>query len=196
MNSVLILYYSVHGSTKRLAETIAQGIESEGVEAKLRTVPRVSADHESIADAIPDSGALYVTLEDLSRCDGLILGSPTRFGNMAAPLKYFLDSTSDLWVKGALVGKPASVFTSSSSMHGGQETTLLSMMIPLLHHGMLISGVPYSEPALHETQSGGSPYGVTHVSGTQTNLSDHEKRIALAQGKRMARLAKKQLQEV
>ena len=196
MKRVLILFYSVHGSTKKLADVIAQGVESEGVEAVLRTVPRVSATHEATSEAVPSEGAPFVTLDDINECDGLVLGSPTRFGNMAAPLKYFLDSTTETWVKGTLVGKPASVFTSSSSQHGGQESTLLSMMVPLLHHGMIICGIPYSEPALHETRSGGSPYGATHVSSSNTNLTDEEKRIAYVQGQRMAKLAKKQLQEV
>ena len=196
MKRVLILFYSVHGSTKKLADVIAQGVESEGVEAVLRTVPRVSATHEATSEAVPSEGAPFVTLDDINECDGLVLGSPTRFGNMAAPLKYFLDSTTETWVKGTLVGKPASVFTSSTSQHGGQESTLLSMMVPLLHHGMIICGIPYSEPALHETRSGGSPYGATHVSSSNTNLTDEEKRIAYVQGQRMAKLAKKQLQEV
>jgi NAD(P)H dehydrogenase (quinone) len=196
LKRVLILFYSVHGSTKKLADVIAQGVESEGVEAVLRTVPRVSATHEATSEAVPSEGAPFVTLDDINECDGLVLGSPTRFGNMAAPLKYFLDSTTETWVKGTLVGKPASVFTSSTSQHGGQESTLLSMMVPLLHHGMIICGIPYSEPALHETRSGGSPYGATHVSSSNTNLTDEEKRIAYVQGQRMAKLAKKQLQEV
>lgn len=174
-----------------LAQSIATGIEMEGAEAFLRTVPPVSSQCEAIIDTIPQYGPPYVTKTDLKNCDGLVLGSPTRFGNMAAPLKYFIDSTSDLWLSASLAGKPASVFTSSSSMHGGQESTLLSMIIPLLHHGMIISGVPYSIPELHNTQSGGTPYGATHVNQDENALTDSEKAIAIAQGKRMAQLVHK-----
>jgi NAD(P)H dehydrogenase (quinone) len=190
LKNVLILYYSVHGSTHALARHIAKGVEAEGVEAKLRTVPRVSAEFNEDASSIAPTGSPYATLDELKQCDGLILGSPTRFGNMAAPVKYFLDSSSELWLAGALDGKPASVFTSSKSFHGGQETTLVSMMLPLLHHGMIISGLPYSLPELHDTQSGGGPYGVSHVS-INSELTEHEKKLAVAQGKRMAYLVKK-----
>lgn len=194
MSTVLIVYYSVNGGTQLLAEAIAQGVEAQGATALLRTVPRVSANCQALEDSIPEQGPPYASLDELAQCDALVVGSPTRFGNMAAPVKYFLDSTSELWLKGSLSGKPAGVFTSSSSMHGGQESTLLSMMIPLLHHGMLISGLPYSEPALHDTQSGGTPYGVSHVSHQQTStLTADEHALALAQGKRMANLAAMQL---
>ena len=162
---VLVLYYSRHGATEKLAQYIARGVEQAGFEARLRTVPSVSAVCEATADDIPDNGPLYATEDDLRHCAGLVMGSPTRFGNMAAPLKYFLDGTSGLWMSGALIGKPAAVFTSSASLHGGQESTLLTMMMPLLHHGMLITGIPYSEAALTTTQSGGTPYGASHVAG-------------------------------
>ena len=186
-----MLYYSVNGSTRLLANTIAQGIETAGAEALVRTVPAVAVGFEKASSRVPDHGDPYVTLEDLQQCNGLALGSPTRFGNMASALKYFLDGTSSLWLKGALIGKPACVFTSSSSMHGGQETTLLSMMMPLLHHGMVICGLPYSEPDLHHTATGGTPYGVTHVCTKQsgTQLSQEEHNLAIAQGKRLAQLA-------
>lgn len=190
MKNILILYYSVHGGTQSLAKHIARGVEYEGVEAKLRTVPKVSVEFNKDASSIAADGPPYATLEDLKHCDGLILGSPTRFGNMAAPLKYFLDSTSELWIAGSLDGKPASVFTSSKSLHGGQETTLISMMLPLLHHGMIVSGLPYSIPEMHDTQSGGGPYGASHVS-TNKELTEHEKKLAFAQGKRLAVLVKK-----
>lgn len=162
---ILVLYYSRNGSTNEMARQIARGVEQAGLEARLRTVPAISTECEAVAPSIPDEGALYATLDDLKNCAGLALGSPTRFGNMAAPLKYFLDGTSNLWLTGALVGKPAGVFTSTASLHGGQETTLLSMMLPLLHHGMLITGLPYSESALLETQGGGTPYGASHHAG-------------------------------
>ena len=191
MKQILVLYYSVHGTTKTLAQVIANGIEMTGTEAFLRTVPPVSSECEAVIESIPKEGSPYVTKQDLQRCDGLVLGSPTRFGNMAAPLKYFIDSTSDLWLSGSLTGKPASVFTSSSSMHGGQESTLLSMIVPLLHHGMIITGVPYSVPELHTTQSGGTPYGSTHVSHDNRGLTNDEKAIAIAQGKRMGQLVNK-----
>ena len=184
---ILVLYYSRNGHIKKLAEQIAQGIESAGLEARLRTVPAVSTVCEATQPDIPDSGAVYCTEEDLRDCSGLLLGSPTRFGNMAAPLKYFLDNTGSLWASGALIDKPAGVFTSSSSIHGGQETTLLSMMIPLIHHGMLISGVPYSESALSTTQKGGTPYGASHVEADQ--LTPDEQAICQSQGKRIASLA-------
>ncbi|MCW8092423.1 NAD(P)H:quinone oxidoreductase [Alteromonas sp. ASW11-130] len=189
MNPILVLYYSRYGSTKRLADTIAKGIESADVPVLVRTVPSLSQKTETteISGRPPE-----VTIEDLEQCSALALGSPTRFGNMAAPLKQFLDSTSQSWLKGALIDKPCCVFTSTSSMHGGQETTLLSMMLPLLHHGMIYCGVPYSEPALHETRSGGSPYGVSHVAFNNSNeLSEHERALCIAQGKRLAELAKK-----
>jgi NAD(P)H dehydrogenase (quinone) len=186
---VLILYYSRNGHVKMLAEQIAQGVEMAGIEARLRTVPSVSTVCESIAQSIPDSGDIYCTEDDLANCSGLLIGSPTRFGNMAAPLKYFLDGTGSLWASGALIGKPAGAFTSSSSIHGGQESTLLSMMIPLMHHGMLIAGVPYSESALSSTQKGGTPYGASHVE--DGCLTDEEQKICQAQGKRLAELATK-----
>ncbi|MEP4556791.1 MULTISPECIES: NAD(P)H:quinone oxidoreductase [Cobetia] len=189
---VLVLYYSRHGATRTLAEQIAAGIESiSGVEARLRRVPEISATCEQTEPEIPDSGAMYVELDDLRHCSGLALGSPTRFGNMAAPLKYFLDSTSELWMNGALIDKPATAFSASSSLHGGQETTLITMLIPLLHHGMVYAGVPYSATELLETTQGGTPYGTTHVSGKRgdNDVDDNEQRLALAQGKRIARLA-------
>ncbi len=191
---ILVLYYSQHGSTLNLARQIARGIDSvPGCEAVLRTVPKVSAVCEAVAADIPDSGAPYCTAQDLQNCAGLALGSPTRFGNMAAAVKYFLDGTVAQWLSGQLIGKPAAVFTSTSSQHGGQESTLLSMMLPLLHHGMVISGVPFSEAALSSTASGGTPYGASHVSGSggQTQLSSEEQQVAFAQGKRLAELALK-----
>jgi NAD(P)H dehydrogenase (quinone) len=189
---ILVLYYSHHGSVRELARHIARGIEqTPGVVARLRTVPKVSAVCEATEAAIPDKGAPYVEARDLEECIGLALGSPTRFGNMAAPLKYFLDSTSGLWLKGALAGKPAVVFTSTTTMHGGQESTLLSMMLPLLHHGMMILGIPYTEAALSETREGGTPYGASHVSGSggNTAASQHEKLLAVALGRRLAETA-------
>jgi len=191
---VLVLFYSRHGATAKMASLIARGVEEvEGVQAKIRTVPTISTVCEAIEDNIPDDGALYASLDDLKNCHGLVLGSPTRFGNMAAPLKYFLDSTSNLWLSGALIGKPAAVFTSTSSMHGGQETTLTSMMLPLLHHGMLLAGLPYSETSLLETTSGGTPYGASHLAGTDNTrkLDKHESKLCIALGKRVATLAKK-----
>jgi len=191
---ILVLYYSHHGSVRELARHIAHGIEQiPGVAARLRSVPRVSAVCEATEAEIPDSGAPYVEAVDLEECIGLALGSPTRFGNMAAPLKYFLDTTSSLWLKGALAGKPAAVFTSTASMHGGQESTLLSMMLPLLHHGMILLGIPYTEAALATTREGGSPYGASHVSGSDgnTTASEHEKLLAVALGRRLAETAKK-----
>ncbi len=188
---LLVLYYSRHGKTAQLAKHLARGAEAAGIEARLRTVPPVSADCEATAASIPDSGAPYCTLDDLRHCSGLALGSPTRFGNMAAPLKYFLDNTSELWLSGALIDKPAGVFTSSASLHGGQETTLMTMMIPLLHHGMILAGIPYSETALNHTQSGGTPYGASHVAGAQGQqpLDKHEITLCQAQGKRLGELA-------
>lgn len=191
MTRILVLYYSAGGATKQMARLIARGVEATGAEALLRTVPRVSANNEQIEDAIPDDGDPYVTLDELKQCDGLALGSPTRFGNMATPLKYFLEQTSELWLSGQLAGKPACVFTSTSSLHGGQETTLTSMMLPLLHHGMLICGLPYSETDLLHTTTGGTPYGVSHFAGNDNNnpLSDEERRLCKAQGKRLADIA-------
>ncbi|MCU7925962.1 MAG: NAD(P)H:quinone oxidoreductase [Candidatus Thiodiazotropha sp. (ex Dulcina madagascariensis)] len=189
MAEVLILYYSRHGATAEMARLIARGVEEvPGVDVKLRTVPEVSTLCEATQDSIPDSGAPYVDEADLGSCDGLILGSPTRFGNMAAPMKYFLDTTSRLWMSGALIGKPAAVFTSTASLHGGQESTLLSMMLPLLHHGMLLLGVPYSETALLHTSSGGTPYGASHLAGSDSNLplTEDETRICRTQGRRVA----------
>lgn len=189
---VLVLYYSTHGSVAAMAEQIARGIEQvSGVEARVRTVPAVSTNTEASESDIPESGPLYCTEDDLRNCSGLVVGSPVRFGNMAAAMKYFLDSTTNLWLTGELVNKPASVFTSSSSLHGGQETTLQSMMLPLMHHGMVIAGIPYSEPSLTSTQTGGTPYGATHVSGSSnvTVLSPEETSLCLAQGKRMGQLA-------
>ena len=195
MNEILVLYYSRHGSTALMARQIARGVESVvGCAARLRTVPPVSAESEASLPAVPNDGAPYCEHEDLRECAGLVLGSPTRFGNMAAPLKYFLDGTSGLWLSGALVGKPAAVFTSTGSMHGGQETTLLSMMLPLLHHGMLIAGLPYSEPALSATQSGGTPYGASHVAGvggTPRKPDANELQLCEALGRRIATLAVK-----
>lgn len=190
---VLVLYYSRHGATRRLAELIAQGIDSvPGCESVLRTVPPVSTVTEATEPPVPASGAPYVELADLQHCSGLALGSPTRFGNMAASLKYFLDGSGAEWLSGALAGKPACVFTSTGSLHGGQESTLLSMMLPLLHHGMLILGLPYSEPALMVTASGGSPYGATHWSGSQGNqpLTEDTRALAIALGRRLALTAK------
>lgn len=189
---ILVLYYSRHGSVKQLARALAQGVESAGLIARLRTVPEVSSVCEQTAPLVPDEGAPYVSLEDLRECAGLALGSPTYFGNMAAAMKYFLDSTTPEWMRASLSGKPACVFTSSSSLHGGQESTLLSMMLPLWHHGMIVCGLPYEHPQLSSTQTGGTPYGVTHVSGahSQSMLSDDERTLAKAQGARLAQLAK------
>ena len=192
MLKILVLYYSQNGSVLNLAREIAKGIDSmAGCEAVLRTVPKVSTVCEQVADSIPDSGAPYVSIDDLRTCAGLAMGSPTRFGNMAAAMKYFLDGTSGVWLSGNLIGKPASVFTSSSSMHGGQESTLLTMMVPLLHQGMMVLGVPYSEADVGSTKTGGTPYGASHVSGSEgkNQLSPAEKRIAFAQGKRLAQTA-------
>lgn len=188
---VLVLYYSRHGATRAMAEQIARGIEQSGMEARLRTVPAVSSTCEATTDSIPAQGDLYCTEQDLAQCAGLALGSPTRFGNMAAPMKYFIDSTSSLWLSGALIDKPAAVFSSTSSLHGGQETTLLSMMLPLMHHGMVICGLPYSESELLSTCSGGTPYGATHLAGKDSDrtLDSDEAALCLAQGKRLGRLA-------
>ena len=192
MSEILVVYYSRHGSTAELARQVCRGIESvDGARARLRSVPPVSAENERPVVAVPESGAPYATLDDLRAADGLILGSPTRFGNMAAPLKYFIDSTSSLWLDGSLVDKPAAVFTSTQSMHGGQESTLLSMMLPLLHQGMVLVGLPYSEAQLSSTREGGTPYGASHVAGTATEgqLSAAEIELAQALGRRVARLA-------
>lgn len=194
MPTILVLYYSRYGSVKQMAQYIARGIESvPGVEAKIRTVPPVSTTTEAVDAAIPDSGAPYATLQDLKECSGLALGSPTRFGNMAAPMKYFLDQASSLWLSGALVNKPAAVFSSTSSMHGGQETTLLSMMLPLFHLGFIILGIPYTEAPLNNTQSGGTPYGATHVAGVSNKnpITDEEQQLCFALGKRLAETAVK-----
>lgn len=191
---ILVLYYSRTGSVAKLAQHIARGIERvPGIEARIRTVPAVSATCEAVDNPIPDAGAPYATLDDLRYCTGLALGSPTRFGNMASALKYFLDNTTSLWLAGDLVGKPASVFSSSASMHGGQETTLTSMMLPLFHHGMLLLGLPYTEPALNTTLTGGTPYGITHVAGTNNDndLSQDELLLAKQLGERLASVALK-----
>ncbi len=194
MQDILILYYSHRGSVRALAERIANGIEAvPGMQARLRTVPRISTVCEAVAPAIPDSGAPYVELSDLQECAALALGSPVRFGNMAAPLKYFWDSTVAAWQNGTLAGKPACVFTSSGSQHGGNEATLLSMTLPLLHHGMLVMGLPFTEPELASTATGGTPYGASHVAGHAGNpqLSNEESRLAFALGKRLALLTEK-----
>lgn len=189
---VLVLYYSRHGSVAAMARHVALGVESAGVAARLRTVPAVSTTCEAVAPEIPDDGPLYCSLDDLVNCAGLALGSPTRFGNMAAPLKYFLDGTSSLWLNGQLIGKPAAAFTSTASLHGGQESTLLSMLLPLLHHGMVIAGLPYSNPELTTTRSGGTPYGASHHAGTDNAaLSSDETVLCKALGKRLAELARK-----
>lgn len=194
MKEILVLYYSRYGSVLNLARQIGRGIDSvEGAAARIRTVPPVSTICEAVAPAVPDSGAPYAEARDLEECIGLALGSPTRFGNMAAPLKYFLDCSSPQWLSGALSGKPASVFTATTSQHGGQESTLLSMMLPLLHHGMFIVGLPYSEPDLATTPDGGTPYGASHVTGGDgnPNLSEPEARLAFAAGRRLATAALK-----
>ncbi|SHE23174.1 NAD(P)H:quinone oxidoreductase [methanotrophic endosymbiont of Bathymodiolus puteoserpentis (Logatchev)] len=192
MVNILVLYYSRDGATKAMAQQIARGIESiNNAEAILRTVPNISSVCEKTADEIPTSGSLYVSLDDLKHCDGLALGSPTHFGNMAAPLKYFIDNTTEAWFSGSLSDKPAAVFTSTGSMHGGQETTLLSMMLPLLHHGMILLGLPSSEDALRETNSGGTPYGASHVAHIQQSLSQDEKTLCFALGARLAKTALK-----
>nr|WP_227431223.1 NAD(P)H:quinone oxidoreductase [Psychrobacter sp. I-STPA6b] len=184
---VLVLYYSQYGTTKEMAYAIAQGIEDAGISARIRTVPKVAPETVTASPAIPDDGDLYCTMDDLKNCMGLALGSPTHFGNMASPMKYFWDSTVTLWLAGNLQNKPACVFTSTGTMHGGQETTLLSMMMPLLHHGMILLGVPYSEPELNRTTRGGTPYGATHVSGAKHDhpMTNDERVLAIAQGKRL-----------
>ncbi len=189
---VLVLYYSNHGTTNTLAYAIAQGIEEAGMKARIRTVPPVAPETTVSLPTIPDEGDLYCTMDDLKNCMGLVLGSPTHFGNMAAPMKYFWDNTVTLWLAGNLQNKPASVFTATGSMHGGQETTLLTMMLPLMHHGMMIVGLPYSESALNRTERGGTPYGASHVSGAAHDqaVSDDERELAIAQGRRLAITAK------
>ena len=194
MTKILVLYYSRFGATAQMAELIAGGIESvKGCEALLRTVPTVSPDNEATAAEQPNEGPIYCTEEDLKTCDGIILGSPTRFGNMAAPLKYFIDGTGSAWMQGSLVNKPAACFTSASSMHGGQESTLLSMALPLLHHGMIFCGIPFTESAMAETSTGGTPYGASHLAGKNSDnaISDSETLLCKALGKRIASLAQK-----
>ena len=191
--TILVLYYSRHGATRKLAELIAQGVESvTGCDARLRTVPAVSTVTEAVEAEVPASGAPYVDADDLLQCHGLALGSPTRFGNMASAMKYFWDGTAPQWLSGTLAGKPAAVFTSTGSMHGGQESTLLTMMLPLLHHGMLLVGLPYTHPELMNTHSGGTPYGASHWAGVNGNqpLSDDSRTLAIALGKRLAETAK------
>jgi NAD(P)H dehydrogenase (quinone) len=193
MADILILYYSRHGSVAAMAQMIARGVEQvPGLRARIRTVPAVSTVCEATEDGIPAAGPPYATLDDLRECAGMALGSPTRFGNMAAPLKYFLDGTGSLWLSGVLAGKPAAVFTSTSTLHGGQESTLISMMLPLLHHGMLITGLPYSETDLFTTSSGGTPYGASHWAGNDNKLplSDEEKRLCQSLGRRLAETAR------
>lgn len=194
MTEILILYYSQGGAVRDMANLIAHGIESvPNAKARIRTVPKVSANCEATEPEIPASGAPYAELKDLEECVGLALGSPTRFGNMAAPMKYFLDGTAGLWLKGTLIGKPAAVFTSTGSMHGGNESTLLTMMLPLMHHGMVIVGLPYSEPALSGTMSGGTPYGASHIGGVMDDklITEEEKKLCIALGKRLAETALK-----
>ena len=193
MPDILILYYSRHGAVEAMAQQLARGVESvPGMQARLRCVPPVAPTHDPQAEAVPARGAPYATLDDLKHCAGLALGSPTRFGNMAAPLKYFLDGLGAQWISGTLVGKPAAVFTSTSTQHGGQESTLLSMMLPLLHHGMLLVGLPYTEAALNRTTSGGTPYGASHVAGPNSDLplTPDEKELCQALGKRLATVAR------
>jgi NAD(P)H dehydrogenase (quinone) len=192
MPEILVLYYSRTGAVKQMAQMLARGVaQAPGATARLRTVPPVSTVTEATASPIPDSGAPYVEATDLEQCAGLALGSPTRFGNMAAPMKYFIDGLGAQWLSGTLAGKPAAVFTSTSSMHGGQESTLLSMMLPLLHHGMLLVGLPYTEPALNTTRSGGTPYGASHLAGPDSDLplTEDERRLCMALGKRLAETA-------
>lgn len=194
MNEILVLYYSQGGAVREMANLIARGVESvPNIKVRIRTVPKVSANCEATEADIPSAGAPYVELQDLEECIGMALGSPTRFGNMAAPMKYFLDGTTALWLKGTLIGKPAAVFTSTGSMHGGNESTLLTMMLPLMHHGMLMVGLPYSEPALSATKTGGTPYGASHIGGAMDDkpISDDEKKLCLALGKRLAETALK-----
>jgi NAD(P)H dehydrogenase (quinone) len=194
MSEILVLYYSQGGAVRDMAQLVARGIESvKGVKARIRTVPKVSANCEATEPDVPASGAPYAELKDLQECIGVALGSPTRFGNMAAPMKYFLDGTAGLWLKGALLGKPAVVFTSTGSMHGGQESTLITMMLPLLHHGMVMVGLPYSEPELSSTSSGGTPYGASHVGGAADDrpITEDERKLCIALGKRLAEISLK-----
>ncbi|MFC1747888.1 NAD(P)H:quinone oxidoreductase [Pseudomonadota bacterium] len=194
MAEILVLYYSRDGSVARMAQLVARGVEEvDGMEARIRTVPEVSTVCEAVESPVPGTGAPYATLDDLKQCSGLMLGSPSHFGNMATPLKQFIDSTGSLWLSGGMVGKPAAVFTSSGTLHGGQETTLLSMMLPLFHHGMLVMGLPYSENELTTTQSGGTPYGASHHSGVDGNkkLSEEEAKLCRALGRRVSAVASK-----
>jgi NAD(P)H dehydrogenase (quinone) len=194
MKEILVLYYSQYGAVKQMARAIAHGVEQvQEVKARIRTVPKVSTVCEAVEKEVPDAGAPYAEVKDLEECIGIALGSPTRFGNMAAPLKYFWDGTGSLWMKGSLIGKPAALFTSTSSLHGGQEATLLSMMLPLLHHGMVIIGIPYSEPELISTKSGGTPYGASHVAGMASDqpVTEEERKLCIALGKRLAETALK-----
>ncbi len=192
MTEILVLYHSLHGSVKQLAQHVAHGVESvPGCKARVRTVPRVMTERDGPARLVPDEGAPFATLNDLRQCAGVALGSPTRFGNMSSAMKHFWDGTSGLWLEGALAGKPACVFTSTASLHGGQETTLFSMMLPLLHHGMVIAGLPYTHPELNQTQAGGTPYGASHWAGPDGKrpVTEEERRLAFAQGRRLAELA-------
>jgi NAD(P)H dehydrogenase (quinone) len=193
MSYILIVYYSRYGATEKMAKEIAKGVLSQNMEVRIRTVPPVGPSTEHLDPAIPSDGAIYVSKEDVKGCSGIILGSPTRFGNMAAPLKYFLDTLGDLWFAGSLVNKPAGVFTSTASMHGGQESTLITMMLPLLHHGAVIAGIPYTETILTQTISGGTPYGASHLAGPDSKLALSKDEVALCfkQGERLAMLAKK-----
>jgi NAD(P)H dehydrogenase (quinone) len=194
MKDILVLYYSYAGAVREMAQLVARGVEGvAGCAARVRTVPRVSAAAGPAGPAVPESGAPYAEVKDLEECIGIALGSPTRFGNMAAPMKHFWDATGELWLKGALAGKPAALFTSTGSLHGGQESTLLSMMMPLLHHGMLIVGLPYTEPELFATRSGGTPYGASHHAGAAGELpvTEHERRLCIALGRRLAGIALK-----
>jgi NAD(P)H dehydrogenase (quinone) len=194
MHEILVLYYSHSGAVKEMAQLVARGVdEVPGCAARVRTVPKVSSVSEAVAPAVPAAGAPYAEHKDLAECAGIALGSPTRFGNMAAPMKYFWDSTGELWLKGTLSGKPAAVFTSTASLHGGQETTLLSMMMPLLHHGMVIVGLPYTQPELMSTTGGGTPYGASHHAGAagEHPVSEHERRLCIALGRRLGEVALK-----
>ena len=194
MKEILVLYYSHYGAVKQMAQAVAHGIEQvKSAKARIRTVPKVSTVCEAVEKEVPDTGAPYAELKDLEECIGIAMGSPTRFGNMAAPLKYFWDGTGSLWLKGTLAGKPAALFTSTSSLHGGQEATLLSMMLPLLHHGMVIMGIPYSEPELISTKSGGTPYGASHLAGMASDqpITEEERKLCIALGKRLAETALK-----
>ena len=193
MTEILVLYYSHHGATRTMAQLIARGVQQAGATARLRTVPKISTVTEAAEPSIPNNGAPYAELSDLEECAGIALGSPTRFGNMAAPMKYFWDGTASLWLKGSLAGKPAAVFTSTASLHGGQETTLISMMLPLLHHGMLIVSLPYLAPELLTTATGGTPYGPSHHAGAASDLpvSEHERKLCIALGKRLAEITLK-----